>query len=128
MKVEIETGGAEANLIRAYGPGHIKVNQQLYGASVLITPGRAVQPWTAADFADLGPSHFEAIAALVPEVVIIGTGARLRFLPSQVVRPLVEAQVGFEVMDTGAACRTYNILAAEGRKVVAALLMIEPSP
>ncbi len=125
MKVEIERGAAEANLIRAYGPGQVTVNQQVYGASVLIAPGRAVQPWAAAAFADLGPSHFEAIAALVPEVVIIGTGARLRFLPSRIVRPLVEAQVGFEVMDTGAACRTYNILAAEGRKVVAALLMIE---
>lgn len=125
MKVEIERGAAEANLIRAYGPGHITVNQQVYAESVLIAPGRPVESWTVSDFAAFGPGDFEAIAALAPEVVIIGTGARLRFLPSRVVRPLVEVQVGFEVMDTGAACRTYNILAAEGRKVVAALLMIE---
>ncbi len=125
MKVEIERGGAEANLIRAYGPGQVTVNQRVYAASVLIAPGRPVEPWTVVEFGEFRPSHFEVIAALCPEVAIIGTGARLRFLPSQLVRPLVEAQVGFEIMDTGAACRTYNILAAEGRKVVAALLMIE---
>lgn len=125
MKVELETAGTEANLVRAYGPGEVTINRQVYRESVLIAPGQAVQIWSPSEFAELAAGHFEAITALRPEVVILGTGARLRFPPPSIMRPLVQAQVGFEVMDTGAACRTYNILAAEGRRVVAALLMIE---
>ena len=60
-----------------------------------------------------------------PEVVLLGTGARLRFPPAAVLAPLTRAGIGVEVMDTAAACRTYNILAGDGRRVVAALLMIE---
>ena len=71
----------------------------------------------------LTPAHFEAVLALRPELVIFGSGARLQFVSPALYRALIEARVGIETMDTGAACRTYNVLAAEGRSVVAALLM-----
>ena len=71
--------------------------------------------------------HFEGVVALAPEVVIYGSGARLQFPPPAVMRALIERRIGIETMDTAAACRTYNVLASEGRSVVAALL-IEPRP
>ena len=82
----------------------------------------AVQAWEATDFEALEAAHFERIAALKPEVVIFGSGQRLRFPPAALLRVLIEHRVGIETMDTAAACRTYNVLLAEGRSVVAALL------
>ena len=91
-------------------------------ASVIVLPER-IEPWTVADFADLTEEHFAAIAALGPEVVLLGTGTRLRFPHPRLTAPLARARIGLEVMDLQAACRTFNILAAEGRSVVAALLL-----
>ena len=70
----------------------------------------------------LTPEHFAQLAALKPELVIFGSGARLRFAAPALLRPLIDARIGVETMDTAAACRTYNVLLAEGRSVVAALL------
>ena len=123
MKIQLERPPG-VNRIRAYAPGHITVNQEIYTASVLVTPER-VTDWAPQMFAHLSEPHFRALAALHPEVVLLGTGARLCFPPPALTRALPESGIGFEVMDTGAACRTYNILVAEGRRVLAALLMIE---
>ena len=79
-------------------------------------------PWNAPSFESLGAEHFARLAALKPELVIFGSGPRLRFPPAALLRPLIEARIGVETMDTAAACRTYNVLLAEGRSVVAALL------
>jgi uncharacterized protein len=127
MKISLDLGEAGANVIRSYGPGRVVINEDVHKCSVIVTPGR-VTKWLPRAFVDLECGHFEEIVAFEPEVVILGTGARLQFPDPRTTRPLVDAQVGFEVMDTGAACRTYNILMSEGRKVVAALLMIDPSP
>lgn len=113
------------NVIRAYARGQVTVNQETYRGSLLVTPERIVADWPPQSFPALEPVHFEAIVALEPEIVLIGTGARLRFPPPGRLQPLARAGIGVEVMDTGAACRTYNVLMAEGRRVVAALLMIE---
>ena len=83
----------------------------------------AVLPWGAERFEALQPAHFERIVALGAEVVIFGSGARLRFAPPALLRALIERGIGVEAMDTGAACRTYNVLVSERRAVVAALLL-----
>ncbi len=123
MKIHLESGAGQ-NLIRAYAPGSITINNKAYARSLIVTPAQ-VMDWPPASFDDLVAQHFEMIAGLSLEVVILGTGAKLRFPAPSLTRALVEANVGLEVMDTGAACRTYNILMSDGRRVAAALLMIE---
>lgn len=110
------------NTVTAYGPGWVEVNAQRYGHAVLLTPEAAVEAWAPLTFTDLSVEHFEAIAAQAPEVVLLGTGPAQRFPHPRLTAPLTARGVGVEAMDTGAACRTYNILMAEGRKVLAALL------
>ena len=90
----------------------------------MLVPWRGeVQAWPPASVAQLDATHFERILALGPEVVIFGSGARLRFVPPALHRALIERRIGVETMDTAAACRTYNVLASEGRSVLAALLV-----
>ena len=105
----------------AYGEGYVLVNGARHEASVIVLPER-IEPWAVAGFAALTEAHFAALAALKPEVVLLGTGARLRFPPPRLIAALARARIGLEVMDLQAACRTFNILAAEERHVAAALL------
>jgi uncharacterized protein len=123
MKIQLET--AAGNIIRSYAFGRITINQDIYTTSLIITPDRIVTDWRPERFADLTASDFDTVRDLQPEVVLLGTGARLLFPAPELIRPLVSAQIGFEVMDTGAACRTYNVLMGEGRRVAAALLIDE---
>lgn len=125
MKIQLETGVGRY-LVGAYAPGTITINEAIYTSSLVLTPEDIDANWTPRTFEELAAIHFDAIAALKPEVVILGTGASLRFPAPACLAPLARAGIGVEVMDTAAACRTYNILAADGRRVVAALLMIEP--
>jgi uncharacterized protein len=67
--------------------------------------------------------HIESLLALAPELVLIGTGQKQKFPGASILQPLIHAQIGYEIMDTGAACRTYNVLAGEGRKIVAGLIL-----
>jgi uncharacterized protein len=124
MRIQLETGG-QANLIRGYATGRIIVNQEGYTRSLVVLPGQVIAGWPPQAFEELTRAHVEVLAALRPELVILGTGRRQRFPRAELLAPLVEAGIGWEVMDTGAACRTYNILMGEGRNVAAALLMIE---
>ena len=112
-----------ATAITAYGAGWITVGRQRIDHSVLLHGSGERSAWACARFDDLAAAHFEPLAALAPEVVVFGSGARLRFPQVQWVRPLIEAGIGIETMDTVAACRTFNILASEGRRVIAALLL-----
>jgi len=124
MKIALELPG-NRNIVRGYGPGEIRVNETPYRSSLLLAPDRLDIDWAPVRIDDLAPEHFAAVIAMNPEVVLLGTGAKLRFPAARCLAPFAEAQIGIEVMDTGAACRTYNILVGEGRRVVAALLMIE---
>ena len=124
MRFQLETGG-QANLIRTYAAGRITVNQDSYTRSVIVLPGQIVADWPPQHFEDLALAHLEKLVPLSPELVILGTGRRQRFPRAELLAPLAQAGIGWEVMDTGAACRTYNILMGEGRNVAAALLMIE---
>lgn len=124
MHIQLETGG-KANLIRTYAPGHIDVNQETYTRSLIVLPGQVIPDWPPQLFSDLTVAHIEALAALSPEIVVLGTGQRQQFPRAEILAPLIKAGIGWEIMDSGAACRTYNILMSEGRNVAAALLMIE---
>lgn len=117
------TRAAGNNLFTGYGDGYVAINDQRFEHSIVVTPANPVADWDAGSFEALTTAHFDALLALKPEIVILGTGAKLRFPRPEVTRPLAEAQVGFEAMDTKAACRTFNILMAEGRQVVAAILV-----
>jgi uncharacterized protein len=110
------------NAIARHGAEGIAVNGVEYRHSVVVPWIGAVQPWHATSFESLDAEQFARLAALGPELVIFGSGTRLRFPPARVLRPLIDARIGVETMDTPAACRTYNVLLAEGRSVVAALL------
>ena len=110
------------NLFTGYGEGYVMVNRQRHERNVVVLRDRLVTDWQPTGFDDLTAEHFALLAELQPEIVLLGTGARLRFPRPELTRALMEARIGLEVMDIRAACRTYNILAAEERKVAAALL------
>ena len=111
--------------INAYGPGWIEVNGEKFTHSLTVSSlkGAAPEEWAVNHFEALKTEHFEPLAASGAELVIFGSGPRLRFPQPAWLAPLIARGIGLETMDTAAACRTYNILASEGRKVVVALLM-----
>jgi uncharacterized protein len=109
--------------IRNYGPGWITVNDLEIRRSVIITPDQLVLDWPPQAFTELAESHFAAIAALEPEIVLLGTGVRQQFPHPRLTQALLTRGIGIEVMDTTAACRTYNVIMLEGRRVAAALLL-----
>ena len=111
------------NVITRQEPGRVWVGGTAFGHSLLVPWNGAVLSWPAAAFDELGAAHFERVLGLAPEIVIFGSGARLRFAPPAWLRALIERRIGVETMDTAAACRTYNVLVSEGRAVVAALLV-----
>lgn len=121
MKLQLTRPAGPGNIISGYGDDHVLVNGERHSGSLVIT-AQALVPWNVTRFDALADAHFEAIAALAPEVVLLGTGRRLRFPAPALTAPLVQAGIGFEVMDLRAACRTYNVLIAEDRRVAAALL------
>ncbi|MFH1604356.1 MAG: Mth938-like domain-containing protein [Pseudomonadota bacterium] len=110
------------NLFTGYGAGYVMINRQRHERNLVVLRDRLVTDWHPTGFDDLNAADFAMLAQLEPEIVLLGTGERLRFPRPELTRPLIEARIGFEVMDNQAACRTYNFLAAEERKVVAALL------
>ena len=114
---------AGVNVFTGYGANYVMVNNVRYATSLVVTPERINEDWRVAGFDDLGAGHFEFLRALKPAIVLLGTGTALRFPPPALSRCLAQARIGLEVMDTPAACRTYNILSAEGRNVVAAVLL-----
>jgi uncharacterized protein len=110
------------NLFTGYGGGYVMVNRQRHQQSLVVLRDRLLTDWRPTGFDDLDVGDFALLAELKPEIVLLGTGQRLRFPRPELTRALIEARIGLEVMDIQAACRTYNFLAAEERKVAAALL------
>jgi uncharacterized protein len=111
------------NAVTGFVPGTVRINGQPHSSSVVLPWRGEVQAWPCNDFAELESAHFEQLLAHAPELVILGSGSRIRFAAPALLRSLIERGIGVETMDTGAACRTYNVLASEGRAVVAALLL-----
>ncbi len=121
MKLHIaQTEGS--NIFTAYGDGYVSVNAVRHLSNLVVLPDRVIDDWTQATFATLCVADFERLAVLDSEIVLLGTGNHLRFPPVELLQPLIKAQKGLEVMDIQAACRTFNVLSGEGRKVAAALL------
>ena len=113
-------------LFTSHGDGYVAVNQEKFAANLLVLPDRVETAWTEHDFDHLEQADFARLAGCGAEIVLLGTGPRLRFPHPALRQPLMAAGIGLEVMDTAAACRTYNIRASEGRKVAAALLIDTP--
>ena len=121
MKLHL-SNTAGLNIFTAYGEGHVSVNHQCHAGNLIVLPTELRPAWTTAKPDSLTEIDMAQLLELSTEVVLLGTGSRLRFPPAPLLRPFVTAGIGLEVMDLQAACRTYNILASEGRKVAAALL------
>ena len=115
------SGLTSLNTFTGYGADFVLVNATRYESSLIVMP-EALVPWQVASFAELKEEDFSGLVAMQPEVVLLGTGGKLRFPHPGLTRELSNARIGVEVMDLQAACRTYNILMAEERKVAAALL------
>jgi uncharacterized protein len=115
------------NAIARHGPEGVLINGVEHTESVIVAWNGTVVPWRAATFEALAVDHFARLADLHPELVLFGSGPRLRFPAPALLKPLIDARIGIETMDTAAACRTYNVLLAEGRSVVAALLFAAPA-
>ncbi len=151
MKLHTDPATAALNTVTAYGDGYIEVNQVRFSSSVAFGPEGEVTPWPVQSPADITPTLLRQAAGLsepvrdplafldepeatpsrpanAPEVLLVGTGGRQQFLRPEVLRPLLAAGIGVEIMDTHAASRTYNILMAEGRRVVVALIPPQRRP
>ena len=122
MKIEREQAEGR-NMFTGYGPGYVEVNRNRHSASLLVSGDRLVTDWPITGVEQLSADHLAAIVEMKAEIVLLGTGATFAFPEPARLAPLHKARIGVEVMDTPAACRTYNILLGEGRNVVAALII-----
>ena len=122
MKIERETAEGR-NTFTAYGDGWVQVAGRRYTGSLVVAADRVLEGWTPGGIASLTQAEVAALLDWKPEILLLGSGAGFRFPDPAVLGPFHRARVGVEVMDTKAACRTYNILLGEGRRVVAALIV-----
>ena len=121
--MKLQPDKSDVQSISGYGPGWIAVNGERIDHSLVISSTGLRLDWQCKKFEDLGAGHFSSLAEIDTELVIFGSGERIRFPAPAWLAPLIARRIGIETMDTKAACRTYNILSGEGRKVVAALLI-----
>ncbi|MEO6565591.1 MAG: Mth938-like domain-containing protein [Casimicrobiaceae bacterium] len=112
-----------SSIVSALGPGWIRIGTTEYRDSIVLTPDAVIAGWAPGGFASLTEADFAGLRAYTPELVLLGTGPNHQFPPPALLRALTDARIAVEPMDTRAACRTFNILVAEGRRVVAALIV-----
>jgi len=110
-------------MIRAVSPGEIRVGDRVIRTSVIIGAEDIIPDWPVSSTRDLDESSLAPVLALAPDILLLGTGSALVFPGRDIHAGVLARNIGLEVMDTPAACRTYNILVAEGRKVIAALIV-----
>jgi uncharacterized protein len=122
MKFTLESS-SRVNLVRAYSRAELRIGGERVCSSCIVSADRLITDWPPARYEALLPEHLAAIFALQPEVVILGTGERQRFPGTEIRAAFATRGVGLEVMDLGAACRTYNVLVQEERHAVAALFL-----
>jgi uncharacterized protein len=113
---------AGLNVFTAYGDDYVAVNHEKHLKNLIVLPESIIPEWSTATVETLAAEDMQKLLELGTEIILLGTGSRLRFPAGPLMRPFAPAGIGLEIMDLRAACRTYNILAAEGRKVAAALL------
>jgi uncharacterized protein len=114
---------ANIHLVRSYEPGAVRIGEQVIHSSCLFNAKELIADWTPRTAAELTVDHFALAFAWQPEIILLGTGARQQFPARDIYAAILTRGIGFEVMDTGAACRTYNVLVSEDRRVVAALIL-----
>lgn len=122
MKLHLTKTGNQ-NTFTGHGPGYVAVNGLHYEQALVVMAGQVRTDWKVSDFDALTEAHFDYFLELKPEVLLLGTGNQQRFPHPRLYRRLIEAGIGIECMDTAAVCRTYSILVAEDRHVIAAVLM-----
>lgn len=122
MDLTLERPG-EHHYIRSIDQRGVRVGDAFFNASLLISADQIIENWPPADVSQLSLDHLEAVLSLKPELVLFGTGKKQVFLPQDMMVPFYQQGIGFEVMTSEAACRTFNVLVSEGRKVVAALML-----
>jgi uncharacterized protein len=113
-----------SHAIQSYAKGQVTISGVIYSTSLIVTPSQVIDDWRPETFSNLIRDDLTQLARLEPEIVILGTGEVHRFPHPSLAESLMERRIGLESMATDAACRTYNILRGEGRKVLAALFMI----
>lgn len=116
---------AGAFLVRSYAPGEVRVGDAVLHRSCLISAEQLVEDWRPQTLDELSEADLAAVFALQPEIVVLGSGTRQRFPDTRLLAAVLARGIGCEVMDTGAACRTYNVLVSESRRAVAALFLGE---
>lgn len=122
MKFTLDRPGT-LHVVRGYAPGQLRIGDLVYTRSVIVSAATLIDDWRPQHIGELTVADLEPALALRPEVLLLGSGARQVFPSPELLAQLYAARVGFEVMDTGAACRTYNVLVGEGREVAAALII-----
>jgi uncharacterized protein len=122
MKLHL-TQAAGNQLITDYSLTSISVNHRRFEQSIIVLPSEVITDWEVSEFDALTTENFEGLLIIKPEVVLLGTGTQHRFIHPKLIAPLTQANIPVECMTTDAACRTYNILMAEGRQVAAALIL-----
>jgi uncharacterized protein len=121
--MKLEADHFDVQTIQGYGSGWVGVQGEKISHSVILSAQGERIDWRCERFEDLTEAHFAQLAEFDAELIIFGSGSRLRFPPAAWLQPLMAKRIGLETMDTGAACRTYNILAGEGRRVTVALVL-----
>lgn len=122
MKFTRELSG-NVNVVRAYRPGSVSIGEHTVSQSCLFNANQLLADWPPRAVAELSVAHFDTAFAWEPELILLGTGARQEFPSREIYAAILARRIGFEVMDTGAACRTYNVLVGENRRVVAGLIL-----
>ncbi len=128
MKLDYDTPSKDLHRIQSYGPDFVTVNGQRLRHSLILTPTLLLPDWPPRTPQELQEQHLHELLKLKADLVLLGTGARQYFPPPELLLPFGQAGIGVEVMDTGAACRSYNVLAIEGRQVAAGLILAQEYP
>ena len=122
MKLTLDAD-PRVNLFRSYADGEVRVGERVIRGSCIVTADALEVSWPPRSVEELTEAHLEAIFRLTPQIVLLGTGATQKFPPGVIRGAFAQKRIGLEVMDVGAACRTFNLLVQEGRRVAAALLL-----
>ena len=124
MKIDFVANAGSSNIVDAYSDAAIVVDRKSYHSSLILSATRIIDDWPPQTCQELTARHLQPVVTMDPEIVLIGTGSKIVFPEDETLLPITSNRIGYEIMDTGAACRSYNYLVAEGRRVVAALFMI----
>ena len=125
MKIELDSSSTHTYRINSYEQGSVVIGEERFVTSLIVTPSNIINNWPPQTFTDIATHHLDLVIEMKPELILLGTGCKQHFPDADILLSASILNIGIEVMDTGAACRSYNILLQEGRNVAAALLMIE---